>query len=92
MMALELGEPKLAIPIPEIIMAIIIRYSGVLIVNLENMNMATVEQDIPNTAGQRVPIRSDSKPESGPRVAIAMDVGTIMRAALEGENCSPCIR
>ena len=92
MMALEFGEPKLAMPTPEIIMATTIIYSGVLTVSRENRNIATVEQTIPNTAGHRVPTLSDNRPETGPRIAIAMDVGTIMRAALEGESCKPCIR
>ena len=81
LIALVLGDENAPIPEPDSTMPMTTCKSGESRSNREKTSIAAADIAIPTTAGQRVPILSDSLPMSGPITAIQIAPGTIRSPA-----------
>ena len=91
-MALVLGELNVPMPTPDSIIPVITSHAGEPISRVDRMNMAAVEDAMPSAAGHRVPNRSESRPLTGPNIAIPAAPGASSSAANRASYSSPCIR
>ena len=90
--ALVLGELKVAIPSPDRNMPSTTCHAEESVPSRERVNIPAVEKTIPVAAGQRVPTRSDSLPISGATIARQSEPGIIRSAARLASYPSPCMR